>query len=75
MSRSLLQTPLRPSLSCLGPVALLWELTPSARVAAMRRGELTLAQCAAWASRYPEQVPLVNGEFEFLAAHTLEVPG
>jgi hypothetical protein len=39
----------------------------------MRRGELTLEQCAAWAARYPEQVPLINGEFEYLAAFTPEV--
>jgi hypothetical protein len=53
----------------------LWQLTPSERVAAMRRGELTLEQCAAWAARYPEQVPLLNGEFEYLAAFTPEVLG
>jgi len=51
----------------------LWEMTPSERVVAMRRGELTLEQCAAWAARYPEQVPLLNGEFEYLARHTPEV--
>ena len=38
----------------------------------MRRGELTLEQCAAWAARYPEQVPLLNGEFEYLARFTPE---
>jgi hypothetical protein len=41
----------------------------------MRRGELTLEQCAAWAARYPEQVPLLNGEFEYLAAFTPEALG
>ena len=51
----------------------LWEMTPAQRVAAMRRGELTLEQCTAWAARHPDQVPLLNGEFEFLAAHTPEV--
>lgn len=51
----------------------LWEMTRVQRVAAMRRGELTLEQCSAWAARYPEQVPLLNGEFEFLAALTPEV--
>jgi hypothetical protein len=53
----------------------LWQLTAAERVAAMRRGELTLEQCAAWAARYPEQVPLLNGEFEYLAAFTPEVLG
>lgn len=50
----------------------LWQMTPAQRVAAMRRGELNLFQCAAWAARYPEQVPLLNGEFEYLAAFTPE---
>jgi len=45
----------------------LWQLTASERVAAMRRGELTLEQCGAWAARYPE--------FEYLAAFTPEVLG
>jgi hypothetical protein len=53
----------------------LWEMTPKQRVAAMRRGELTLEQCAAWAARHPEQMPLLNGEFEYLAALTPEVCG
>lgn len=48
-------------------------MTPAQRVAAMRRGELSLEQCSAWAARYPEEVPLINGEFEFLAAFTPEV--
>ena len=51
----------------------LWEMTPAQRIAAMRRGELTLEQCAAWAARYPKQVPMLNGEFEYLTAFTPEV--
>ena len=51
----------------------LWRMTPDQRVLEMRRGKLSLEQCAAWAARYPEQVPLVNGEFEYLAAFTPEV--
>jgi hypothetical protein len=51
----------------------LWQMTPAQRIAAMRRGKLTLEQCAAWAARYPEQVPLLNGEFEYIAALTPEV--
>jgi hypothetical protein len=50
-----------------------WLMTPDQRVTAMRRGELSLEQCAAWAARHPAQIPLVNGEFEFLAACTPEV--
>lgn len=51
----------------------LWEMSPAERISAMRRGTLTLEQCAAWAARYPEQVPLINGEFEYLARSTPEV--
>jgi hypothetical protein len=51
----------------------LWQLTAAERVAAMRAGELTLEQCSAWAARHPEQVPLLGGEFEYLALHTPEV--
>jgi hypothetical protein len=50
----------------------LWEMTPSQRVAAMRRGELTLEQCSAWAARFPDQMPLLNGEFEYIAHLTPE---
>jgi hypothetical protein len=50
----------------------LWEMTPAQRVAAMRRGELTLEQCSAWAARYPDEVPLPGGEFEYIAHLTPE---
>jgi len=49
-----------------------WRMKPKERVAAMRRGDLTLEQCCAWAARYPHQVPLLHGEFEFIAAFTPE---
>lgn len=48
-------------------------MTVEQRIAAMRRGELTMTQLFAWASRHPEQVPLIDGEFEFIAAFTPEV--
>jgi hypothetical protein len=51
----------------------LWQMTPSQRVAAMRHGHLTMEQCCAWAARYPDQVPLLHGEFEFIAAYTPEI--
>jgi len=51
----------------------LWKMTVSERITAMRAGKLSLEQCAAWAARYPEQVPILNGEFEYLAAFTPDV--
>ena len=50
----------------------LWQMTAEQRVAAMRRGELTYLELAAWTSRHPGQVPRLNGEFEWLAARTPE---
>jgi hypothetical protein len=51
----------------------LWKMTVSQRINAMRKGKLSLEQCAAWAARHPEQMPLLNGEFEYLAAFIPEV--
>jgi hypothetical protein len=51
----------------------LWRMTPNERIAAMRRGSLSMEQCCAWASRYPREVPLINGEWEFIAAYMPEV--
>ena len=43
------------------------------RVRAMRAGRLSLRLCLHWASRRPHEVPLLNGEFEFIAVHTPEI--
>jgi hypothetical protein len=51
----------------------MWRMTPNERIAAMRRGDLSMEQCCAWAARHPDQVPLINGEWEFLAACLPEV--
>lgn len=51
----------------------LWSMTPAERVTAMRAGRLTPDQLSAWARRRPHEVPLLNGEFEFIAITTPEV--
>lgn len=51
----------------------LWKMSADERVTAMRRGELTRDQLFEWAKRAPREVPLINGEFEFIAALTPEV--
>jgi hypothetical protein len=51
----------------------LWRMTPAERSAAMRRGDLSMEQCCAWAARNPSQVPLINGEWEFIVAYMPEV--
>jgi hypothetical protein len=51
----------------------LWRMSPAERVAAVYRGDLTLYQCLAWAARYPEQVPTLNGEWWFIAIRTPDI--
>lgn len=51
----------------------LWAMTPHERVAAMRAGRLTMRECLHWASQTPEQVPLLEDEYEFLALTTPEI--
>ena len=53
--------------------ATLRRLGHEGRLAAYRRGEFDLDTCCLWASRYPHEVPLLNGEFEFIAVSTPEV--
>ncbi len=50
----------------------LWAMTPAQRITAMRTGRLSLQQCCEWAARRPDEVPLINGEFEFIAAYDAE---
>lgn len=52
-----------------------WRLSASERVALMRAGELTIPECCRWAARAAHEVPIVNGEFEFIAAFTPEARG
>lgn len=51
----------------------LWAMTREQRVDAMRRGRLTFWQLHHWARHAPHEVPTLNGEWEFVAAHTPEV--
>ncbi len=51
----------------------LWSMTPTERVTAMYAGRLTLDQLGAWSRRYPKEVPLLNGEFWFIAITTPEI--
>lgn len=47
--------------------AALDAMTAAERKAAYNRGELTYQQLYIWAARWPHEVPIVNGEFEFIA--------
>jgi hypothetical protein len=73
MTPNLTQLLTRMSVERTARLEALWRMTPNERIAAMRRGSLSMEQCCAWAARYPHQVPLINGEFEFIAAAMPEV--
>jgi hypothetical protein len=51
----------------------LWQLTRDERVQAMRSGRMPLWLCLHWASRAPDEVPLIGNEWEFIAIFTPEV--
>jgi hypothetical protein len=51
----------------------LWRMTAEQRVAAMYAGELSLADCLAWAACFPDEPPTINGEWAFIAIRTPEV--
>ena len=51
----------------------LWRMTAEPRVAAMYAGELSLADRLAWAVRYPDKPPTINGEWAFIAIRTPDV--
>ena len=51
----------------------LWEMSPEERQAAMWAGKLTWGQLFEWAKRAPGEVPLIDGEFAFIAIYTPEV--
>jgi hypothetical protein len=53
--------------------ARLWAMTRDERIRAMRAGKLSLRLCLHWASRTPHEVPLVDGEWAFVAAHLADV--
>ena len=42
------------------------RMSPRQRIEASRNGGFTHPDRAVWACRYPDEVPMVNGEFEWL---------
>ncbi|HVA20330.1 MAG TPA: hypothetical protein VMU55_09150 [Solirubrobacteraceae bacterium] len=51
----------------------LWKMTAKERQMAMWNDELTVTQLYMWAKARPEEIPLINGEWAFIAAKTPEV--
>jgi hypothetical protein len=50
----------------------LWAMTRDERIAAMWREELTTRQLCQWSSRAQHEVPLLGGEFAWIAMRTPE---
>ena len=48
----------------------LWAMTRDERIAAMWRRELTVRQLCQWSSRAQHEVPLLGGEFAWIAMRT-----
>lgn len=44
-----------------------WDMGIEWRLQCAQSGQLTIGQLLAWASRAPHEVPVVNGEFFFIA--------
>ena len=49
------------------------RMSHSEQIAALRRGEFTLAEWCAFAQRHPGRVARLNGEFAFIAVTCPEV--
>lgn len=54
-------------------VAAMRRLTPAERLGAYRANQFSLDGCCLWASLYRHEVPILNGEFEFIARSMPEV--
>ncbi len=50
-----------------GFVPMLSRMTPQERISASRYGGFTRWERWVWAARFPDEVPLVNGEYEWIA--------
>lgn len=51
----------------------LWAMTADERRAAMFARRLSFRLCLHWANHAPDEVPLLNGEWWFIAVETPEV--
>ena len=54
-------------------LARMWRMSADERRTAAERGELSLGEMLKWASRHPHEIPLLNGEWFFIAALTPEL--
>ena len=54
-------------------IAALRRMSPDERLGAYRAGAFSLDTCCIWASLFGREVPLRNGEYEFIARSMPEV--
>lgn len=47
----------------------LYRMGVEGRLSAYRAGELSHRECTIWAARFPDEVPLVNNELEWIALY------
>ena len=47
----------------------MWQMTTQQRVEAAQQGQFTLGEMLRWASRRPNEVPIIDGDFFFLSAY------
>lgn len=53
--------------SCEDFFSVLEQMTPAERLGASRHGGFSRRERLIWVARFPEEVPLVNGEYEWIA--------
>lgn len=53
--------------------SVLGHMTPAERISASRHGGFTRRERSVWAARYLEEVPLVNGELEWIACNMADL--
>ncbi len=56
-------------------LARLESMSPRQRLRAARGGEFSRSERALWAATYPDEVPLVNGELEWIALGLADLDG
>jgi hypothetical protein len=56
-----------------GFASILRRMTREERISASRHGGFTRWERWVWAARFPDEVPLLNGEFEWIAANMADL--
>ena len=54
-------------------ISVLARMTPAERISASRHGGFTRWERWVWAARYTDEVPPVNGEFEWIACNLADL--